>query len=146
MVEGGADDLEGDGNTWSFSFRFIGQRILDFDVFEIDRRGQHLNTQGRVSLCDPYVHLCRILVSDVHDITSAQLFIDSVSFAMLPVRRSLRPEAKLVATPKQLETTYGIMVPYKVRDGSTRSAAAHGSCQSDGFLASCCCPRDDDLQ
>jgi len=115
FVEASAADIGCHDNEWRCDFHFVGERLLDFEVFKTNKDGIPLNETDHVVERRKYSHKCTITIPNDWDLSSAQLWIDGKNFRELPVRPdSSRKEASASLSPMVMSQTYGIVVPYKV--------------------------------
>jgi hypothetical protein len=153
FVECTAADLGCKGSTWQCSFRFVGERMLDFEVFKTNSDGSPLDETAHVEERRKYVHDCIIVIPNDHDFSTAQFFVDAIDFRELPMK-PLYEEAPISMDPRVMTATYGIQVPYKVdpnalsniavmansllsmTGGSTQAASGFFSCCGTGNVAS----------
>lgn len=155
-----ASDLGCEDGTWRCSFRFIGERVLDFEVFKTDTNGFPLEETGHVEEKRKYVHECSVVVSDESDLSTAQFAIDGVDFKRLPtLARSGREPTAAMSSLAMLQT-YGIEAPNKVDRNAVSSVAVlpviakrapkhHAETMGLGniFFGGCCAPQTEpDLQ
>merc|ERR1719174_2784514 len=87
LVECLSADLGGDPNKWCGKFRFVGERNIDFNVFEETKDGVPLDK--KVIITKPYQYSHAIEVTYPHkaldNLGDATLTIDGVDFARLPM-------------------------------------------------------------
>jgi hypothetical protein len=119
LVEASPEGLDCDENAWECVFFLIGQRALNFEVFEIDEKGATLPSTGSVAQVAKYTHTCNIRVPDDGDLTKAILSIDEVDFVHLPSKVDASAEKHLSTDMQSLWNTYNILVPYKVARGGS---------------------------
>jgi len=147
FVEATAADLGCTGNGWQCSFRFVGEKILDFEVFKTNSDGAPLDQTAHVEEKRRYMHECSIIIPNDRDLTTAQFFIDGVDFRQLPMKPTVQ-ESSLSMDPSVMLQSYGINVPYKVDPDAPSNLALltnsilvvpEGTKQAAaGLFASCC--------
>mmetsp|Transcript_155791 Transcript_155791/g.271056 ORF Transcript_155791/g.271056 Transcript_155791/m.271056 type:complete len:547 (+) Transcript_155791:67-1707(+) len=114
FVEASAEDIDCFSGGWECKFRFVGERIVDFEVHESNRDGVTLDSKDHVQQKKKYVHECCVTVGEDMDMRTATLTVDSEDFRDLPAHRQLHEEENISMSPEALRQTYGILVPYKV--------------------------------
>merc|ERR1712125_218782 len=98
---------------WGCRFRLIGQRALDFEVNEIDRQGDLLDSLGHVDQVAKYCHECYVKMLDPNDLSFAEFSIDEVNFGDFPLKAELPEEEELCTDPQWLRSTFNILVPFR---------------------------------
>merc|ERR1712039_149971 len=84
LVESNNEDIDCAPETWEATFRFIGERVLDWEIFEHDVHGRALDTRGTVQQKTKVSHQCRVSFNaDEKDLARARLLIDDVDFDSL---------------------------------------------------------------
>merc|ERR1712194_321958 len=152
LVESNNEDIDCTPDTWEATFRLIGDRVLEWEVFEHDVHGRALDTKGTVQHKTKVSHECRVSFNaDEKDLARARLFIDDVDFDSLQLSNDLEKEDKLTVSPEALRGSYDLTIPYKVSDAPLSGfAALAGNVQNAmtpkadaggffGFLGKCCC-------
>jgi hypothetical protein len=114
LVEASAADIGCQGKEWHCQFRFIGERVLDFEVYKTNSEGAALDQTAHVKEIRKYVHECHVVIPNDHDFTTAQLFLDGAAFTELPMAPQAHEEPHLTMEPLALLHSYGISTPYKV--------------------------------
>jgi len=115
LVDASAADLGCQDQTWECAFRFIGERVIDFEVFHTNKDGVPLDTTDHVQERRKYTHECRVIVDlKEWDLRTAKLVVDDSYFNELAQVRELHSEPPLSMDPRALTQSYGIAVPYKV--------------------------------
>jgi len=114
LVESVPSEIGCDSSGWQCSFKFFGERVMDFEVFQTNKDGTPLKGIDHVKDRRKYVHECKVVLSNNWDFTSANLLVDGVCFTELPVKKPEREELPLALDPIALQHTYGITTPYKV--------------------------------
>jgi len=112
LCEALPEDLESPADMWECSFRFLGEKFLDFEVYEQTSAGSTLDSKGQVTKRIAYSHEC-VVSLPIADFHSARLLIDGKEFEELPGFREVHPEKKLVAAPEALQLSYQLEVPVK---------------------------------
>lgn len=123
LVEAASDGLDCVDGGWECHFFLIGQRALNFEVFEMDARGRALATTGDVAQVAKYTHTCHIKLRDCGDLTKAILSIDEVDFAHLPAKVDSSAEKHLSMDLQTLWMAYNILVPYRVASGRNTTSS-----------------------
>merc|ERR1711988_1380147 len=123
LVECLATDLGGDANTFRCKFNFIGERIMDFCVFEESRDGFPLDTKSVVTKPYQYRHSVELTYTHkaIDHLKEARLTVDGVPFESLPclvIPRADQQELSIVRTA--LEAQFPIQIPKKIRPEDTR--------------------------
>jgi hypothetical protein len=148
LVEASAADIGCHDKEWQCHFRFVGERVLDFEVYKTNNEGSVLDETAHVKERRKYVHECCVTIPNDWDFTSAQLFVDGTPFVELPMVPQEHEEQNLTMTPMAMLHSYGIATPYKVdkHAPSNISALANqilvkavdGKKVAGGFWARCC--------
>mmetsp|Transcript_2587 Transcript_2587/g.4707 ORF Transcript_2587/g.4707 Transcript_2587/m.4707 type:complete len:488 (-) Transcript_2587:118-1581(-) len=116
LVEATAEDLRCSVGQWRVDFRFLGERFLNFLVFETSKAGAPLDSQGTVSQQSHVSYTCSVVVPDDRDISTAVLTVDGVDFEGLPAKLQLHQEPNYEAPVHTLQQDFGVHVPYKVNE------------------------------
>jgi len=112
LVECGAKDLECcDGDPWRCDFRFVGERLMDFEVFDTTHDGVVLDSKTLTSQLLRSMRSCSVVVPDPGDLTSATLTVDGLDFQQLPPLVEAFGELNVVASPEVLQHDYGLEIP-----------------------------------
>lgn len=119
LVEASAEDLRCSAGQWRVDFRFLGERFLNFLVFETSKAGVPLDTQGTVSQQTHVSYTCSVVVPDDRDISTAVFTVDGVDFEGLPTKLQLHQEPNYETPVHTLQQDFGIHVPYKVNENAT---------------------------
>jgi hypothetical protein len=114
LVESVPAELGCDSAEWQCAFKFIGECVMDFEVFQTNKDGTSLKGIDNVKDIRRYVHECKVVLSNDWDFASAKLLIDGVCFTDFPVKKPEREELPLALDPISLQHAYGITTPYKV--------------------------------
>jgi hypothetical protein len=114
LVEASLDDLDCDDDHWDCMFHLVGQRTIDFDVYEMGEDGSSLESVGRSAQKQSYFHECRVIVENVHNAKNVEFLVDGTNFKALPHLIATTDEALVCLTPEEFQRSYGINVPYKV--------------------------------
>jgi hypothetical protein len=114
LVESTPAEIGCNGSEWQCTFKFFGERVMDFEVFKTNKDGLPLDETDHVKHRQKYTHECKVALPNDWDFSSAKLFIDGAHFTELPVNVPEREEKAVAMDPLVLEHTYGITAPYKV--------------------------------
>jgi len=114
LVESSAADIGCEANEWQCKFRFIGERVLDFEVYKTNAEGAVLEGTGSVKERRKYVHECYVTIPNDWDFSTARLCVDGTHFPELPVVAQSYKEPALTISPLSLLQSYGIATPYMV--------------------------------
>jgi hypothetical protein len=141
MVEATPTDIGCHGSDWQFSFRFVGECVMDFEVVNANPDGTSSDVKDHVIENRRYVYECMVLLPSDTDFSSAELFIDDVSFANLPVKAQSGDEQALATDPSTLQRTYGITIPHEIHDNQHDSMEQGdaGKGVSNRFAGFMCC-------
>eukprot|EP00930_Biecheleria_cincta_P008844 TRINITY_DN110447_c0_g1_i1.p1 TRINITY_DN110447_c0_g1~~TRINITY_DN110447_c0_g1_i1.p1 ORF type:complete len:450 (-),score=72.05 TRINITY_DN110447_c0_g1_i1:9-1358(-) len=124
LVEATAEDIESRPGYWECSFRFVGERYMDWNVYESDGHGASLATQGTVTHRSKFSHECFVCVQlDSRSLVPAKFQIDGKDFIDLPEFRNTT-EDYLRCSPQALGATYGLMVPYRINEAARISPSS----------------------
>jgi len=148
LAESTAEDLESPEGVWECAFRYVGEKFLDWEVFETTPAGSTTSTKSVVSDKRSFKYECLVSLPMPEDkfglgvdLAQAKLTIDGKDFAVLPENRSDPPEDKLLLAPEALVSSYGLTVPKKVASSSTgleALMAVLGTRCSPGSSVFCC--------
>jgi len=114
FVESSGADIGCKGHEWKCSFRFVGEKVLDFEVYKTNKDGIPLDSTDHVEERRKYQHECVVSVANDWDLSQAEFFIDGTHFNELPMKLESHEEANLELDPRAMKQSYGIAVPYKV--------------------------------
>lgn len=112
LCEATAEDIESREDWWECQFRFMGEKFLDWHVYECNSNGVPLDKKGHLTHRTVYSHMCT--VSFVGDVSSATMQIDGVDYVDLPDAKP-QTNAEIVDwSPESLNASFGLVVPFKV--------------------------------
>lgn len=146
LVEATAEDIESRPGCWECSFRLVGERYMDWNVYESDGHGASLDTKGTVTHRSKFSHECFVSVDlESRSLVSAKFQIDGKDFIDLTEFRNQRDDP-LRCSPQALGATYGLMVPYRINEAARISPSSFlspmgrhdGGGSIFGFLDACC--------
>jgi hypothetical protein len=133
LVDASAEDIGCATSAWECKFRFVGEKVMDFDVYESNLDGVALATRGHVTKRERYSHECSVLLKDDMDLSKAELIIDDVYFQDLPPKATQYEESNVSTSLDSFLATYGPIVPQKVNRtvatgfiGGLKACAAEG--------------------
>lgn len=122
LVECAGKDIGCSSDVWHCSFRFIGERQIDFNVFEKGNDGVELDSKGIVVTPFHYEHVVTVSHRTNENISRVQLCIDGVPVEQLTAQGDI-DEPELSMTIDELAERYGIVVPDKfVSQGASTAA------------------------
>merc|ERR1712187_749867 len=114
FVEASAADLGCKGKDWQCKFRFVGERIIDFEVFKTNINGTPTDETGHVREKRKYMHECTVVIPNDMDLSTAVFAIDNQCFQEMAVAPPRHEEKPLAIEPRVLLQRYEISAPYKV--------------------------------
>jgi len=114
LVEGTAWEIGCEGNEWDCKFRFIGERVIDFEVYKTNAEGGVLDETGHVKDRRRYVHECYVTIPNERDFSSARFFVDGLPFTGLPMEAQRYNEPNLTTSPLAAQHSYCITTPFLV--------------------------------
>jgi hypothetical protein len=114
LVDASAEDIGCATSAWECKFRFVGEKVMDFDVYESNLDGVALATRGQVTKREKYSHECSVLLKDDMDLSKAEFVIDDVYFQDLPPKATRYEESNVSMELNSFLGTYGSIVPQKV--------------------------------
>lgn len=114
LVESQPEEIECSTGLWECTFRFVGQRQLEWELFETDGNGTSLDSRGKVLEASKFTHEVEVRVELDQDISTAKLSIDNRPFASFTEMRMPANEDAINVSTDALRGTYGIIVPWKV--------------------------------
>jgi hypothetical protein len=131
LIEALAEDIGCQDGVWATSFRFVGEPVLEFEVYETDTNGYPLATQGRVEQKRPYNRQCVVQVQDMSNLAKTNLFIDGVEFKEMDLFQQAHAQGSITIAPTAMTAQYQITVPYKV---NRETAPANGGLFGHGIF------------
>jgi hypothetical protein len=118
LVESGPEEIESPDGLWECPFQLIGERTVEWEVYESDGDGGFLDTTGRVLEKAKYSHNCSVRIDlSTKDLITAKLFINDYMFQDLPEARTPN-EASINIDERGLQAL-GLKVPYKIGKDAT---------------------------
>jgi len=121
LVEATSADLGLKSGEWKCDFRFVGDRLMDFEVHKTNKEGTVLAQTGHIEQRHRYSHKCSVVIPNDWDFSTgicradtAQLFIDGQAFCELPVVMPKHEEPNLKLDARALFQMYNITTPYVV--------------------------------
>jgi len=126
LAECSSSDLGGSTTEWRCKFCFIGERSMDFTVFEETRDGWPLDSKSVIETSYPYRHVVEVAYSHraIDNVADAVMTLDGVPFEHLPfMLAEHRGVEELSINPEALHTQFGICIPKKVTAEDTRGLA-----------------------
>jgi hypothetical protein len=123
LVECMSSDIGGDPNVFRCKFRFVGERVMDFNVFEETKDGVPLDSKSVVSKPYQYCHIVEVIYPHkaIDNLAAASLRIDGVPFEQLPSMVIERKDAcGLSMVRTALENQFPIVIPKKIVPEDTR--------------------------
>lgn len=142
FVEASAHDLGCDGSAWQCNFSFVGERVVDFEVFETNRDGAPLESKALVAQRKRYAHLCSVRVAPEGDLNTSTLTWDGVLFYDLPQVVHAHAEQDLDMEYEALNLVYGLVAPFHVDEKAPLGLPSFlgGGGASSGLFSMCCTP------
>jgi len=126
LVESGPEEIESPDGLWECHFQLVGERTVEWEVYESDGDGGVLDTTGKVIEKSKYSHNCSVRIDlSAKDLITAKLFINESMFQDLPEARTPN-EASINIDERGLQAL-GLKVPYKIAKDATIPAT--------GFMA-----------
>jgi len=108
---------------WQCTFRFIGERVIVFDMFETSAEGTPLNTKVKEEQRHNITHACVVSVTNFNDMSLSTLTVNGIDYRQLPQQMATPPSEHNLSTALMvLEAQYDITVPVKVN----RNVGANG--------------------
>lgn len=118
LVTAAAPDIDWHtgGDCWECRWHFVCEKAIEFEVYETDGNGTVLESKATATAASKSSKLCRIRMPDLHDVESAQLFIEDEEFRAMRKYEdpSAGPGQALNMTVEAFRSQYGYFVPYKV--------------------------------
>jgi len=114
LVEASSEDLGCEGDIWECTFRFAGEKVMDFDIYESNVEGVKLESRGHAVTRETYSHSCHIRYVSMKHGCGAELIIDDVQFADLLPKATTYEEETLSFDMEALRDTYGLELPQKI--------------------------------
>jgi len=129
LVEATASDLGLSGGEWKCNFKFVGERLMDFELFTTNKDGLVLPETTHVEQKLRYTHECSVVIPSDWEFSTgvcradtAQFFIDGRHFSELKVAIPSHKEQDLSLHPRALQQVYNINTPYAVNPCAPSSA------------------------
>jgi hypothetical protein len=123
LAEGTPEDIDCHRGMWQCTFRFIGERVIVFDMFETSAEGTPLNTKVKEEQRHNITHACVVSVTNFNDMSLSTLTVNGVDYRQLPQQMATPPSEHNLSTALMvLEAQYDITVPVKVN----RNVGANG--------------------
>jgi hypothetical protein len=126
LVECSSSDLGSSRDEWRCKFGFIGERQMDFKVFEETKDGWPLDSKKEVTKAYQYHHIVEVVYPHraIDSLIEATVTIDGVLFEGLPcMLEEHKGLPNLSITASALIAQYGIEIPKKVAPQDTRGIA-----------------------
>jgi hypothetical protein len=126
LVEACPEDIDchrGHG-MWECSFRFFGEKALEFDMFETAVDGSPMNTKCRVPQKHSISHLCVLSIKSFSDMTKSTLAVDGIDSRQLPMMTQAPATEHNISTALVvMEAQYDVVVPFKVNQSTANNGA-----------------------
>lgn len=125
LVDCSSQDISSTSDAWQCKFSFLGERSIDFHVFEETADGVQLDTKDVVAVPHSYKHVIEVAYHHkmLDHLADAALSIDGIPFSSFPLKVELHDEPNLSVTRDVLGSQYGLEVPKKVLPQDTRGTA-----------------------
>mmetsp|Transcript_86794 Transcript_86794/g.135891 ORF Transcript_86794/g.135891 Transcript_86794/m.135891 type:complete len:584 (+) Transcript_86794:82-1833(+) len=119
------EDLGCGSEEWRCRFSFVGERHIDFNVYEETRDGRELETKSVITKPYCYDHNVEVVYTrrNIDDFHTVQLSVDGVPFNELEQIFLTRDEVSLNITRKVLLNQFGLEVPRKLLAEDSRGVA-----------------------
>merc|ERR1712151_1020442 len=65
LVDASAEDIGCAGTAWECKFCLVGEKVMNFDVYETNLDGVPLETRGTVLKRETYSHQCTVFLNEV---------------------------------------------------------------------------------
>jgi hypothetical protein len=119
------EDLGCGPEEWRCQFSFVGERHIDFNVYEETMDGRELETKSVVTRPYCYDHNVEIVYTrrNIDDFSAVELSIDGLPFNQLEQMVMPRDEVALEISPRVLLNQFGLQIPRKILAEDRRSAA-----------------------
>lgn len=114
LLEAKAEDFDCP-DIWDASFVLFGERYIDWDLFETDRWGAKLDTQGIMTQPLKYKHSVNVTIPNLADLNKAELSIDGVPYSQLKIHSQHEEAPMMTLEPDALYMQYKMATPYKIR-------------------------------
>jgi len=132
IAQASAEDLENDfnvGEFWYADFQLMGERFVEYLVYEVDQHSNTLDSQSKVRTPLRFSIPCRVSAPRGDDMSCARLTVDGRDFSQLPVVRfdelnGTAAQQQLEISPEALNLQLGLVVPYKIRHQDVSSMEA----------------------
>jgi len=121
LVEAAAADLGLTGGEWKCDFKFVGERLLNFEVHKTNKEGCVLPEKGNVEQIHKYTHQCSVVIPNDWEFSTgicradtARFLIDGNAFGELPAVVPKHEDPNLKLDARALQHLYNITTPYVV--------------------------------
>merc|ERR1711879_105884 len=71
FIEASSEDIDCAKDHWECRFRFVGEKSIDFDVYEENRDGESLDAKTVVSKKTPFTRECVVCIYDESNLGDA---------------------------------------------------------------------------
>jgi hypothetical protein len=126
LLECSSSDIGGSRDEWHGKFSFIGERQMDFRVFEETKDGWPLDSKVELTKSYQYQHVVEVVYPHraIDSLTDATVTVDGMPFQGLPcIIEEHQGLPNLSVTPSVLMAQFGIEIPKKVAPQDTRGIA-----------------------
>jgi hypothetical protein len=126
LLECTSADIGGSPDVWRGKFSFVGERLMDFNIYEETKDGWPLDNQTTVTQPIQYRHVVEVAYQHraIDNLVDAALSIDGVPFSQLPSMVDIHyREQALSITPSALKVQFGLDIPKKVAPEDSRGVA-----------------------
>jgi hypothetical protein len=135
FVEASASDLGSANGQWICNFSFVGERLLEFEVYEENWMHEVMDTKSVVIQRRHVCVNCRVTLESDHDFHAANLIVNDHDFMDLrhcdamDLRRSRGrlSETNISAHPETLTMQYEIKVPYRLNEAGGKGILSWAS-------------------
>jgi len=136
LCEGEAEDIDSRPGMWECKFQLVGERYIDWEVYESDVNGRTLDSTDIVRQRHKYSQECVVSMPEgERDLATAKLAMGGVDFPELPeVREQAFSDEQLELAPEALLGSYGLIVPYKVNEKAPMGFSAWADKLREGKL------------
>lgn len=113
LVDAAADDMkiEEAAGKWVCNFRFIAEKVFDFQVHECNVDGEAFEQTVIIPQVHKSTHLCTVSIPDERNFHTAQFFVDGLEFHSMDPYTAPHEEEPLSMPLHAFEQDFDIHVP-----------------------------------
>lgn len=138
LAEGSAEDLESPEGFWLCTFRLLGEKCQEWEVYESDGNGKTVDSKGIVEQVVQHQHECSVYFANGDSLVDARLTVDGQDFSNFKPSAPGQPDAPFTLQPEALMMSYNLHVPYKCTDGAAKKKDSSPKAPGGLGIFACC--------